>query len=135
ILAQILPSIQDTYDLAIDNLKVGSSYSLQIVALDKTGATISQTGADFQFQPPAAQFSISKVITPSQAAPFYTIQVQSVNQDGVARFHAWLQPDGKTDQLNSNVVAFGTPITVSTNNLAAGVYTIGVEAIDINGNV
>ena len=63
------------------------------------------------------------------------MQVQSVNLDGVVRFHAWLQPDGQTTQLNSTSVAFGTPITVSTNNLTAGVYNIGVEAIDAAGNV
>ena len=135
ILAQVLPAIQDTYDVSIDNLKVGSTYQLQITAQDKTGKTISQSATEFQFQPPAAQFSISKVITPSQSAPYYSVQVKSVNLDGVVRFHAWLQPDGKTDQINSTVVAFGTPITISTNSLTAGVYTIGVEAIDANGNV
>ena len=58
-----------------------------------------------------------------------------VNLDGVVRFRAWLQPDGQTDQINSTDVAFGKPITVSTNSLKQGVYTVGVEAIDANGTV
>jgi hypothetical protein len=53
----------------------------------------------------------------------------------VVRFHAWLQLDGQTAQLNSTNVAFGTPITVTTANLKAGVYQVGVEAIDASGNV
>ena len=133
--AQTLSQIQDTYDVPISNLKVGSAYLLQIVALDKTGAQISQTGSEFQYQPPAAQFNVTNVITPSQAAPFYTVQVETVNLEGVVRFRAWLQPAGQTNQINTTDVAVGTPITVSTNNLKAGVYTIGVEAIDASGKV
>ena len=83
ILAQSLGQVQDTYDIPIANLKVGSTYDIQIVALDKTGAQIgTPVVAEFQYQPPAAQFNITKVITPTQAAPYYTVQVESINLVG-----------------------------------------------------
>ncbi len=135
VLAQTLPQIQDTYDVPINNLTVGATYLMQVGAFDKTGAPISQTGSEFTYQPPAAQLNITKVITPSQSTPFYTIQVETINLDEAVRFRAWLQPDGQADQINSNEVAAGTPISVSTNNLKAGVYTLGVEAIDVSGKV
>jgi hypothetical protein len=134
-LQQTLTQIQDTYDVPINNLVVGSTYVMQVTALDKTGAQVSQTGSEFQYQPPPATLNIARVVTPTQAAPYYTVQVELVNLEGVVRFRAWLQPDGQTDQINSTDVAFGKPITVSTNNLKQGVYTIGVEAIDASGAV
>src|SRR5579859_2803717 len=135
ILAQTLGQIQDTYDIPIVNLKVGSTYDVQVIALDKTGAQIGTTGAEFQYQPPAAQFNITNVITPSQAAPYYTVQVESINLDGVVGYRAWLQTDGQTDIINLREVTVGNPITVSTTSLKQGVYDIDVAAIDAAGKV
>jgi len=132
---QTLSGIQPTYVIPINNLKVGGSYTLLVTAFDQSGNQLSQTGSDFQYQPPASSMTIKSVITPTTSAPYYTVQVATVNLDTAVKFRAWLQTDGQTDQINTTEVAAGNAITVSTSNLKQGFYEVGVAAVDASGTV
>jgi hypothetical protein len=126
---QLLPSIQATYDQPVTDLVLGDSYDLKVTALDKSGATLTQTSAQFQFQPPQSTFKITQVTTPTLQASMFVVQVDSTNLD-VAKYKAWLQTDGQTDQINLNTVAVGDPIQVSAANVKTGVYEVVVQALD-----
>src|SRR5262249_16347924 len=77
-----LPGIQETYDVPISNLTAGNTYDIAVAAFDQTGAPIGEpVTAEFQYQLPAAQMSITKVLTPTQDTPYFTVQVATLNLD------------------------------------------------------
>jgi hypothetical protein len=132
---QTLSQIQDTYDVPINNLAVGGNFILQVTALDKTGAQVSQAGSEFQYQPPQGQLKVTQVLTPTQQQPEFVVQVSETDLDGAVKHKAWLQADGQTDPINVTEVPLGTKIAVPITNLKTGVYQVVVQALDASNAV
>lgn len=141
VVTQETTEFTDTYKVAADALKVGEEYTLVVAAMDDKGRILSQTVAEFRFEPPETSLEIQ--VEPSEDKSAFTVTVDSSNLEGVVKYKVFLV----SAQGNASVpgttqtIAVGDPISIpvkdpeSGNYLETGAYRVMVQALDSDNKV
>ncbi|MFV2045188.1 MAG: VWA domain-containing protein, partial [Anaerolineales bacterium] len=106
VLAQALISFSDVNALPAVGLIPGAEYSLIVNAIDAQGRVLSEASAEFKYEPPPAQLSITQVQEPTAEQESFRVIVSSQNVGGAVKHKAWLM------EVESQVLVDGTEVTI-----------------------
>ncbi len=139
VLTQTLTTgVRETNEVPIDGLTEGQEFTLVVRALDRTDGLLSETSADFTFNPPAPVLTVTRVDLPTEEQPAVQVVVDSVNLEKAVKYKAWLQladqQAGGPVPIESTVqtVPVGDPLLLPVADLATGSYQAVVQALDTN---
>jgi pSer/pThr/pTyr-binding forkhead associated (FHA) protein len=130
--AQALVSFSDVNTLPAVGLVPGSEYTLIVTAIDAQGQVLSEANAEFEYEPPPAQLTITEIQAPTAEQEAFLITVSSQNVGGAVKHTAWLIDEESQEQIEGSeiTVPLGEPIIIPTGDLDAGSYLAVVQAID-----
>lgn len=122
----------------VGNLKEGGGYTLLLSALSSTGVPLAQDTQDFTWVPEKVDIAVKVPKTPTVDEPFWTVEVDPAQPEGVVKFQVFLanDQDVNTPVSATQTVAVNEKITVpAEDKLPAGKYQIVVQALDGSDNV
>ncbi|MBM4423801.1 MAG: VWA domain-containing protein [Chloroflexi bacterium] len=132
VVTQEVTEFTETYKVPANNLDEGEEYTLIVSAIDSKGQVLSQTGADFQFEPPQSALAITQVELSTGDQPAFVIEVNSENLEGVVKFKISLvsMTGNTTVPGSTQTIPAGEPLTIPVENLETGSYKVTVQALD-----
>jgi hypothetical protein len=137
VLSQALVSFSDVNTVPAVSLLPGFEYTLIVTAMDSGGQALSEASAEFTYEPPQAQLTITDVQMPSDDQEQILVYVSSQNLGGAVKFKAWLADIESGAQVSGTetTVPLGEPIVIPTDDLETGDYAIVVQALDSTDTV
>jgi len=132
VLAQALISFSDINTLPALGLQPGEEYTLIVNAIDAQGQMLSETSAEFKYEPPPAQLSITEVREPTDEQDAFLVIVSSQNVGGAVKHKAWLfEEEGQALIDGTEVtIPLGEPILIPADDVGTGTYLVVVQALD-----
>ena len=137
VLAQSLLTFSEVNTVPTVNLVPGSEYTLNVSALDAGGNILSETSAEFEYAPPAANLLINSVNIPSSDQDAFLVNVNSQNISGAVKYEAWFA-DQETQAVIEGTqvtVPLGDPILIPDDGIRSGTYLVFVQALNENDTV
>jgi hypothetical protein len=130
--AQALVSFSDVNTLPAVGLIPGSEYTLIVNAIDEQGQVLSEASAEFEYQPPPAQLTITEVLAPTTGQDAFEITVSSQNVGSAVKYTAWLVDEESEQRIDDSrvTVPLGEPILIPTDDIDKGSYLVVVQALD-----
>jgi pSer/pThr/pTyr-binding forkhead associated (FHA) protein len=137
VVSQSLLSFSEVNTVPTVSLIPGSEYTLTVSAIDSGGALLSETSADFEYEPPAANLTISSVQEPSEDQEGFLLTVAAQNISGVVKYKAWFVDDETEAIIEESVITvpLGDLIIIPPDEIGTGQYLIVVQALDSNDTV
>lgn len=137
VVAQSLINFSEVNTVPTVSLISGSEYTLNLSAIDAGGNILSESSAEFEYAPPAANLQVSDVMAPSPDQSGFLIDVTSQNISGVVKYAAWFG-DEETQQIIEGTrvtIPLGDPILIPADGIGSGTYLVFVQALNENGTV
>ncbi|MGD8848412.1 MAG: FHA domain-containing protein [Anaerolineales bacterium] len=137
VLAQSLLTFSEVNTVPTVNLIPGSEYTLNVSALDAGGNILSETSAEFEYAPPAANLLVNGVTPPSSDQDGFLVNVSSQNISGVVKYEAWLGEEETQAVIEGTqvTVPLGDPILIPDEGIRSGSYLVFVQALNENDTV
>ena len=132
VLAQAMISFSDVNTLPAVGLIPGAEYTLIVNAVDAQGQLLSEATAEFKYEPPPAQLSITQVQEPTAEREAFLVIVSSQNVGPAVKHKAWLMEEENQLRLEATEVTIplGEPILIPAEGVKAGTYLVVVQALD-----
>lgn len=128
----------ETNIVPVGGLELGGAYQLFVTALDERGQQLSQTGAEFEFQPPPLQLAVTSLDPATLEKPQFSIGLEPAAPEGVVKFEVTMLTGQDNLPVNgmSDSFAVGDPIIIPVvDSLTEGEYFFVVSGQDGTGKV
>lgn len=132
--SQTIAQITETNKISVDNLVNGEEYQLVVTAVDENRQKLSETQAEFKYEPPQPELTVTKVEQPTLDTPEFVISVESKNLEGAVKYELWLAQESGNTPVNgtAQTIPVGEPLMIPVTDLASGEYQVVVRALDSN---
>lgn len=137
VVSQTLTNFSDVNTVPTASLEPGLEYTLTVVAIDFEGQTLSETQAEFEYEPPQAGLIVSEIVPPEPGREVFEVSITTQNLGDAVKFRAWMidaQSESKIEGTEVTV-PLGETIEISAAGLRAGEYAIFVQALDPSDTV
>jgi predicted component of type VI protein secretion system len=132
VMAQALVTFSDVNALPAIGLIPGLEYTLIVNAIDDQGQPLSESSAEFTYEPPQAQLTVTGVELPTADLDAFVISVSSQNIVGAVKHKAWLMDEESQQRIDGTeiTVPLGEPLLIPADGVRSGDYLVMVQALD-----
>jgi hypothetical protein len=137
VVAQSLITFSEVNTVPTVSLIPGSEYTINVSAVDTGGNVLSESIAEFEYAPPAANLQVASVTPPSAEQERFQVSVNSQNVSGVVKYQAWFGDEETREVIEGTrvTVPLGDQILIPADGIRSGTYLVFVQALNENDTV